>query len=90
MCFGCPSVATRVGGIPEVIEDNVSGLLVPLETPDKLARAVETLIQDPTLRANSGSTPPMRVRVKSFPPTRLCRVMKRFIAASMVASIVKA
>ena len=29
MCFGCPSVATRVGGIPEVVEDGVSGLLVP-------------------------------------------------------------
>ena len=29
MCFACPSVATRVGGIPEVIEDNVTGLLVP-------------------------------------------------------------
>ena len=29
MCFSCPSVATRVGGIPEVVEDRVSGLLVP-------------------------------------------------------------
>ena len=29
MSFGCPSVATRVGGIPEVVEDGVSGLLVP-------------------------------------------------------------
>ncbi len=28
MCFGCPSVATRVGGIPEVVEDGVSGVLV--------------------------------------------------------------
>src|ERR1700730_9728438 len=27
MCFGCPSVSTRVGGIPEVVEDKESGLL---------------------------------------------------------------
>ena len=33
MCFACPSVARRVGGIPEVIEDNVTGLLVPFGDP---------------------------------------------------------
>ena len=29
MCFGCPSVAMRVGGVAEVIEDNVTGRLTP-------------------------------------------------------------
>ena len=28
MCFGCPSVSTRVGGIPEVVEDNQSSVLI--------------------------------------------------------------
>jgi glycosyltransferase involved in cell wall biosynthesis len=32
MCFACPSVSTRVGGIPELVEDNESGLLVPVAT----------------------------------------------------------
>ena len=54
MCFGCPSVSTRVGGIPEVIEDNASGLLVPFGDADALARAVEGLIQDPGRRAALG------------------------------------
>jgi N-acetyl-alpha-D-glucosaminyl L-malate synthase BshA len=52
--FGCPSVATHVGGIPEVIEDNVSGLLVPFGYPDQLAQAVEKLIQDVSLRTKLG------------------------------------
>jgi N-acetyl-alpha-D-glucosaminyl L-malate synthase BshA len=54
MCFGCPSVATRVGGIPEVMEDGVSGLLAPAGDVDGLTRAVERLIGDPTTRADMG------------------------------------
>ncbi|MBU6453242.1 MAG: N-acetyl-alpha-D-glucosaminyl L-malate synthase BshA [Cyanobacteria bacterium REEB67] len=54
MFFGCPSVATRVGGIPEVVEDGVSGYLVPFGDANGLARAVEKLIQDPDLRRRLG------------------------------------
>jgi N-acetyl-alpha-D-glucosaminyl L-malate synthase BshA len=54
MCFGCPSVSTRVGGIPEVIQDNRTGLLVPFGEPDLLAAAVEKLIRNPSLRASLG------------------------------------
>ena len=64
MCFTCPSVATCVGGIPEVIEDNKTGLLVPFGDVDKLARAVETLIQDATLRAKLGTAAKARAREK--------------------------
>ena len=46
MCFGCPSVATRVGGIPEVVADGVSGVLVSPGDAAALARAVEALISD--------------------------------------------
>lgn len=54
MCFACPSVATRVGGIPEVIEDNVTGMMRPSGDPGALANAVETLIRDPMLRSAQG------------------------------------
>jgi glycosyltransferase involved in cell wall biosynthesis len=54
MCFACPSVATRVGGIPEVIEDGISGVLVPPGDPIPFARAIEELIADPTRRAALG------------------------------------
>ena len=54
MCFGCPSIATRVGGIPEVVEDGVSGVLVAPGDAAALARAVETLIADPAHRIALG------------------------------------
>jgi N-acetyl-alpha-D-glucosaminyl L-malate synthase BshA len=54
MCFACPSVATRVGGIPEVVEDGVSGVLVPPGDSIALARAIEELIADPSRRAKLG------------------------------------
>lgn len=54
MYFHCPSVATRVGGIPEVIEHGETGLLVPFGDADGLARAVEKLIADPARRTAMG------------------------------------
>jgi N-acetyl-alpha-D-glucosaminyl L-malate synthase BshA len=54
MSFSCPSVATRVGGIPEVVEDGVTGMLVPFGDADQIARAVERLIQEPALREKLG------------------------------------
>jgi N-acetyl-alpha-D-glucosaminyl L-malate synthase BshA len=54
MCFSCPSVATAVGGVPEVVESGASGILVPPGDPDALARSVESLIADPALRRRLG------------------------------------
>jgi L-malate glycosyltransferase len=62
MCFACPSVATRVGGIPEVVEDNATGLLVPFGDADALAGAVEGLIQDPARRIALGRAAQHRAR----------------------------
>jgi N-acetyl-alpha-D-glucosaminyl L-malate synthase BshA len=62
MCFGCPSVATSVGGIPEVIEDGVSGVLVPPGDCDALGRAVEALIQDRQCRVALGQAGQQRAR----------------------------
>jgi N-acetyl-alpha-D-glucosaminyl L-malate synthase BshA len=62
MWFGCPSVATRVGGIPEVVQDQISGRLVPFGDADGLVRAVEHLIQNPALRAQLGRAAQQRAR----------------------------
>ncbi len=62
MCFGCPSVATRVGGIPEVVEDGVSGVLVAPGDAVALARSLETLIADPARRKALGEAAKRRAR----------------------------
>jgi len=50
--FGCgiPVVATRVGGIPDIIEDAVNGFLVSPGAAEELAKALEDLAQDRALR----------------------------------------
>lgn len=50
MAYGMAVVATEVGGIPEVVEDGVEGLLVPAEDPAALAAALNRLATDPPLR----------------------------------------
>lgn len=47
---GIPVVATRTGGIPEIVEDGVSGLLVPPRSPEHLAAALLRMLSDPGLR----------------------------------------
>lgn len=50
MSFGLPIIATRVGGIPEIIQDQKNGLLIPPKNPTALAQAIETLIKNPNLK----------------------------------------
>ncbi|AOS43932.1 Capsular glucan synthase [Lacunisphaera limnophila] len=54
MTFDCPSAAFAVGGIPEVVESGLHGLLVPFGDTAALARAIEILIADPVRRAALG------------------------------------
>jgi L-malate glycosyltransferase len=64
MCFGCPSVATHVGGIPEVVEHGVSGILVAPGDAAALARAVEALIADPAQRNALGEAARARAQAR--------------------------
>lgn len=62
MCFGCPSVSTRVGGIPEVVEHNQSSLLIPFGDVAALAGALEGLIDDKIRRGALGRAAQARAR----------------------------
>jgi glycosyltransferase involved in cell wall biosynthesis len=55
MGAGLPVVASRVAGIPEVVADRVSGLLVDAGDSAQLARALSALVEDPALRAQLGA-----------------------------------
>jgi glycosyltransferase involved in cell wall biosynthesis len=54
MAWGRPVVASRTGGLPELIEDGVSGLLVPPADPRALAGALRTLTLDAERRRRMG------------------------------------
>ena len=45
-CASLPVIATSVGGIPEIITDGVTGLLVPARSPSALSAAIESLYTD--------------------------------------------
>jgi glycosyltransferase involved in cell wall biosynthesis len=51
---GLPIVASRVGGIPQVLENEIDALLVPPGEPSILADAMERLASDPGLRDRLG------------------------------------
>jgi glycosyltransferase involved in cell wall biosynthesis len=64
MACGKAVVASRVGGIPELVRDGVDGILVDVGDVSELSRAVIKLLKDPVLRRRMGDAG--RERVKEF------------------------
>ncbi len=54
LAYGCPLVATRTGGIPEIVTDGVNGLLCDPGDPESMAAQVTRLIENPSLAAKLG------------------------------------
>jgi glycosyltransferase involved in cell wall biosynthesis len=54
MQFSLPIVTTFEGGIPDVVDNEVTGFLVPQKNIDILAEKLEILIQNPDLRQQMG------------------------------------
>jgi glycosyltransferase involved in cell wall biosynthesis len=73
MAMARPVVATRVGGIPEMVEDGLNGLLVPPRDPSALADALITLINRPDERKRMGQA-------------GRARMLEKFSAEAMVAA----
>ena len=70
MAIGQATVATRAGGVPEVVVDGRTGVLVPVRDPQALASAIVSLLGDPDRRARLGAAARARVH-ESFSVERM-------------------
>ena len=64
MACGKPIVATTAGGMPEVVEDGATGLVVPPRDHQAMAAAIVKLLTSPDLRARMGAAGLARVRAR--------------------------
>jgi glycosyltransferase involved in cell wall biosynthesis len=62
MSMQLPVVATRVGGVPEAVEDGVTGLLVSSESPSELAAGIAVLLKDPEKCKKMGAVGKQKVK----------------------------
>ncbi len=65
LSFGVPVVASSVGGLVDLVDDGITGRLVPPGDPIALREAVATLIDDPNLRSQMGAAARKRAEVYS-------------------------
>jgi glycosyltransferase involved in cell wall biosynthesis len=75
MACGKPVVATAVGGIPEVVEDGVTGLLVPPRSSEQMADAVQSLLADETRRRQFGESGRRRAVELFASETHVARIL---------------
>lgn len=54
MSYGLPMVTTDVGGIPELVQEGVTGYLTPSEQPEAFARAIRRMLDDPEAMKRMG------------------------------------
>ncbi|NYT81976.1 glycosyltransferase family 4 protein [Alcaligenaceae bacterium] len=73
---GLPVVGTRVDGVPEMMREGVSGLLVPLDDREAMTQALRRLIEDPELRRKMGEE-----------GVKYCRDSGKFTAQAMADRI---
>jgi glycosyltransferase involved in cell wall biosynthesis len=81
-----PVVATRVGVVPEVLEDGATALLVPAAEPAPLAAAIERLLRDAALRRRVGAAGADLVRQR-FSGARLAERLAAIYLSLAVSSV---
>ncbi len=82
MAMSRPIVATRVSGIPEVLQDEDNGLLVPPADPAALARALRRVLTDPELRERLGRRALETLRER-YDVSRTARAYEGLYAAAL-------
>lgn len=64
MAQGIPAIVTRVGGMPEIVQDNKVGIVVPPRNPQELAGAIIDLYENPNMRRAFGAAAMKRIDEK--------------------------
>jgi glycosyltransferase involved in cell wall biosynthesis len=78
MAAGLPVVAATTSGLPEAVEDGVTGLLVPASDPESLAAALDRLLADPAMRRRLGEAGRRRVQERYDLGTNVARLRSLF------------
>jgi glycosyltransferase involved in cell wall biosynthesis len=71
MSAGLPCVATKVEGVDEVLVEGEHGLVVPVENPEALAKAILQLLRDPEARSRMGAAARLHVS-ENYTVDRMC------------------
>jgi len=86
LLHGVPVIATRVSGIPELIEDDITGLLIPEKDPPAIARAVMRMIGNRQSAVDMAERGRSRV-LKQFDPKKntelILRLYRQYIPSSL-------
>jgi glycosyltransferase involved in cell wall biosynthesis len=89
MSAGLPVVGTRVGGIPEIVRDGQTGIIVAPRNPEQLAAAILELLRDRTLREEMGDRA-REITLKHHSPRIMARATEAVFKNSMHKSASKA
>jgi glycosyltransferase involved in cell wall biosynthesis len=89
MSAGVPPLVSAVGGIPEVVQDGVSGLLVAAGDRANLERRLKRLLLDRVLAGRLGEAARESARLRFSPERVLPRLEAIYAAAGVVASTVE-
>jgi colanic acid/amylovoran biosynthesis glycosyltransferase len=80
MAMGVPVVSTRHSGIPEAVEDGISGLLVPPGDSSALTRAISRVIHDEALQERLGQNARKRILEMFDVRRNVERLLERFVS----------
>ena len=76
MVLGCPTVAANVGGIPEILQDGVNGLLHRSEDPADLAAKIVDLLKNPVRAAEFGRQAAIECEQRFYPDVVASRIVE--------------
>lgn len=76
MAAGRPVVASRIGGIPEMVREGETGLLVTPGNPERLAHTIQKLMEHPDLRARMGARARAIAQTEYDPEHHLLKIIR--------------